>query len=201
MTAEPAPRARLRRELRRLRRELPLPTRRRHARAFAHHALGLRELRRARRIALYWPVRAEADSRPLIRRLQRLGRAVYLPVIRGARMRFARHRGASVLRRGRFGIPQPRGRARSLPALCLDAILAPLLGFDDAGTRLGSGGGWYDRSLAFRLRRRRWRRPHFLGLAYSAQRCPPLAREPWDVPLDALLCEHGWRRLPLPPAA
>jgi 5-formyltetrahydrofolate cyclo-ligase len=197
-TALAGQRAALRRQLRHLRRELPSNLQRRHARAFARHALALRELRRARRIAVYWPVRAEADSRLLMQRLLHAGREVYLPVIRGGRMRFARHRDGAALGRGRFGIPQPPRPAQSLAARDLDAIIAPLLGFDDAGTRLGSGGGWYDRCLAFRLRRSSWLRPRFLGLACSAQRCPPLARASWDVPLDAVLHEHGWRRFAVP---
>ncbi len=71
-----------------------------------------------------------------------------------------------------------------------DLVLAPLLGYDDTGTRLGRGGGWYDRAI-------RAARDHkhcpMIGLAFAGQKLDRIPREDHDVPLDGLLTETGFR--------
>ena len=88
--------------------------------------------------------------------------------------------------------PQPTGPARQAAAFC-DLVLLPLLAFDDAGNRLGTGGGYYDRLLAFRTRRSRWRGPLLLGVAHSSQRLPSIAHLPTDIALDGVVTERGIR--------
>ena len=68
----------------------------------------------------------------------------------------------------------------------------PLLAFDRHGTRLGSGGGYYDRLLAFR---RQAGPPPCRGDLPVQGTTARLPREAWDVPLDALCTETGWRTL------
>jgi len=75
----------------------------------------------------------------------------------------------------------------------LDLILTPLLAFDQQGNRMGMGAGYYDRSFAFRRYRQQWQQPRLVGTAWSFQEQQQLNAQPWDVPLDALVCEHGWR--------
>lgn len=61
-------------------------------------------------------------------------------------------------------------------------ILLPGRAFDEAGTRHGQGGGWYDRFLS-RVPVE-WVR---LGVCFSNQLSPiPLEAKPWDEPVDAL---------------
>jgi 5-formyltetrahydrofolate cyclo-ligase len=69
-----------------------------------------------------------------------------------------------------------------------DIILMPLLGFDKHGTRLGYGGGYYDRTLAHLTRR-----PKLLGFAFARQEVDYIPREAHDVPLDAVVTEIGVR--------
>ena len=80
--------------------------------------------------------------------------------------------------------------AQLLPGISLDLVLVPLVGFDDQGTRLGMGGGFYDRSFATRLFRRYWRKPRLIGVAYELQRVAHLDRQPWDVALDGVVTEQ-----------
>lgn len=61
-------------------------------------------------------------------------------------------------------------------------VLLPGRLFDEAGTRLGQGGGWYDRFLS-RVPNE-WVR---LGICFADQLSPtPLEAKPWDEPVDAL---------------
>lgn len=59
----------------------------------------------------------------------------------------------------------------------------PLLACDHSGTRIGMGGGFYDRTLASAPGL-----PFRLGLAHDFQLLSQsLKREKWDQPLDALI--------------
>ncbi len=69
-----------------------------------------------------------------------------------------------------------------------DIIIMPLLGFDSRGTRLGYGGGYYDRTLAGL-----GKKPLLVGLAFAAQELDEIPREPHDVPLDVIVTEAGVR--------
>ena len=65
--------------------------------------------------------------------------------------------------------------------------MLPLVGFDANGHRLGMGGGWYDRSLAFRHADAA--PPWLVGAAFETQRLDAIAAEAWDVRLDAVCTE------------
>jgi 5-formyltetrahydrofolate cyclo-ligase len=152
---------------------------------------GLRALRAAsRRVALYLAVRSELGTAPLLAALLRRGVHLYLPRLAPAGMQFVRIHRHSPLRPNGHGIRQPL-RGPRCSARRLDVILLPLVAFDRRGTRLGAGGGHYDRALA---RRPPYRRPLRVGYAYALQCCDELPREPWDVRLDAVITDRGvWR--------
>jgi 5-formyltetrahydrofolate cyclo-ligase len=63
-------------------------------------------------------------------------------------------------------------------------ILLPLLAFDRAGHRLGTGGGWYDTSLAYLRDATRPATPLLVGVGYAFQEVDAVPPEPWDVDLD-----------------
>lgn len=148
-------------------------------------------------IAAYLPVDGEVDPLPLMLRAWEMGKIVYLPVLvpfNHNRLWFARYEPGDALVRNRFGIPEPARihRERSA-AIGLDLVLAPLVGFDKKGNRLGMGGGFYDRSFEFLNRRRQWCKPRLIGLAYEFQKLKNLPQEPWDVPLHAVVTERKLR--------
>ncbi|GHB14482.1 hypothetical protein GCM10009038_11100 [Salinicola rhizosphaerae] len=154
------------------------------------------EVQRARRVALYLPSDGEIDPRPLIAWFEKRCVAVYLPVLRPLsdnRLWFVRYHRGTRMAINRFGIPEPdtrhgAHRARRLPAWALDTILLPLVGFDDAGNRIGMGGGFYDRTLAFARRTRP--KPSLIGLAHDCQHVDALPVAGWDVPLDAIVSDQ-----------
>lgn len=195
---EPAllPRPQLRRLLRQARRALT-PAQQHEAarglyRQLAQHPL----FRRARHIALYLPNDGEIDPRLLLRAAQRRGKATYLPVLSPwprTKMVFQRIRPGEALRPNRFRILEPHvSLARQRKVWALDLVLLPLVGFDDVGGRLGMGGGFYDRSLAYLARRRQWRKPTLLGLAHECQKVGRLAQASWDVPLQGTVSDKRW---------
>jgi len=189
-------RPQLRRQLRKARRSLSLAEQRAAARGLyrqmAQHPL----FRRARHVSLYLPMDGEIDPRLLLREAQRRGKATYLPVLKAwpsTRMVFQRVRPGEKFRPNRFRIPEPRINPRRQRKIwALDLILMPLVGFDDEGGRLGMGGGFYDRSLAYLARRKNWRKPVLLGMAHECQKVRRLAQASWDVPLQGTVSDKRW---------
>ncbi|WP_277373172.1 5-formyltetrahydrofolate cyclo-ligase [Pseudomonas sp. AA-38] len=189
-------RPQLRRLLRQKRRSLS-PSQQRQAahglyRQLVQHPL----FRRARHIALYLPNDGEIDPRPLLRAAQRHGKHTYLPVLSAwprTKMVFQRISRNEKLAGNRFRILEPRPQPkRQRQPWTLDLLLLPLVGFDDRGGRLGMGGGFYDRSLAYLRMRKNWHKPTLLGLAHECQRVDELALASWDVPLQATVSDERW---------
>ncbi|OLF51231.1 5-formyltetrahydrofolate cyclo-ligase [Pseudomonas chlororaphis] len=195
---EPAPlsRPQLRRMLRKARRALGPPEQRQAARGLYRQLTQHPLFRRARHISLYLPTDGEIDPRPLLRAAQRRGKATYLPVLSAwprTKMVFQRVRPGEKLRPNRFRILEPRvNLARQRKVWALDLVLLPLVGFDESGGRLGMGGGFYDRSLAYLARRQSWRKPTLLGLAHECQKVAKLDQASWDVPLQGTVTDRQW---------
>ncbi|WPN47051.1 5-formyltetrahydrofolate cyclo-ligase [Pseudomonas sp. P8_241] len=195
---EPAllPRPQLRRMLRKARRALT-PSQQRQAARGLYRQLAQQPLfRRAKHISLYLPTDGEIDPCLLLRAAQRRGKATYLPVLSAwprTKMAFQRVRPGEKLKPNRFRILEPRANiARQRKIWALDLVLLPLVGFDDVGGRLGMGGGFYDRSLAYLARRNDWRKPTLLGLAHECQKVERLAQASWDVPLQGTVTDKAW---------
>lgn len=190
----------LRRTLRQRRRGLSPREQRLHARALTR-SLG-KELAflRARRIAAYWPADGEIDPGPLLTLVRRRGRRTYLPVLRSlakGRLWFLPFTPGEPLQPNHYGIPEPRrGREHIHLPWCLDLLLVPLVAFDGDCNRLGMGGGFYDRTLAYLRQRTQWRRPRLIGVAHECQRLARIVPKPWDIPLDGVATERRiyWRR-------
>jgi len=181
-----------RRELRDRRAALTPLQRATAAHAIAGHVGATRWLRGRRPIALYASVGNEVDTMPLRALARRRRCPIYLPCIvdyRARRMVFALDTGAASAL-NRLGIPEPDPHALIAPR-ALSVVLLPILGFDGHGTRLGTGGGYYDRLFAFRRQRRSWHRPLLVGVAFECQRLPLIERCSHDVPLDAVVTERG----------
>ncbi|HLI17986.1 MAG TPA: 5-formyltetrahydrofolate cyclo-ligase [Rhodanobacteraceae bacterium] len=143
------------------------------------------------RIAGYWAVRGELPLNLAVASLARREQQYFLPVLSQARqLHFAEYATGAAVTHNRFGIPEPAVPAdRWLTPRDMDVILLPLLAFDRRGHRLGTGGGWYDTSLAFLHDLPRPAVPLLVGVAYAFQEIEAVPAEPWDVDLDYVVTD------------
>lgn len=155
--------------------------------AAAQHFFNAVPLQAGDVVAAYWRIRDELDCQPILVKLMDSNQKVVLPVVVGPEQPLdlrVWEPGASLYESG-FGTLAPSELA---PRAEPDIVLMPLLGFDARGTRLGYGGGYYDRTLA-----RLSKKPRLVGLAFAAQELERIPREPHDVPLDMIVTEAGVR--------
>lgn len=180
----------LRRELRNRRRELPAGERIAAAERLAAQLLALPFAPSSGYVAGYWAMDGEIALHVWQLRLPR--ECVYcLPLLNDdGRLRFAPWRPGDALVSNRHGIPEPDiAETSMLEPEQMDLVVAPLVGFDGRGHRLGMGGGWYDRSFAFRHQRPA--PPWLVGAAFDVQRVETLDRADWDVALDAVCTQSS----------
>ena len=183
-------RATIRRLMRERRREVPPAARIGAADGLAAELLA-QPLRPGSKVAGYWAADGEIALHAWQMRLPR--DVVYcLPMLHpDGRLRFAPWRAGDAVEANRFGIPEPVAAADALldPAE-LDLVVVPLVGFDARCHRLGMGGGWYDRSFAFRHRQPA--PPRLVGAAFAFQQVAEgLPSEDWDVQLDAVCTDQS----------
>lgn len=189
MTEHDVPdRSALRRRLRDARRALPAPARIAAAQALAAHLLALDGAPTHGAVAGYWAMDGEVALHAWQLGLPR-GVTYCLPVLCDDQLlRFAPWRAGTALVANRFGIPEPDvPRAALIDAADMQLVVAPLVAFDARGHRLGMGGGWYDRTFAFR--RTRGAPPRLIGAAFALQQVEDLQPREWDIALDAICTE------------
>jgi 5-formyltetrahydrofolate cyclo-ligase len=181
------PRSALRQQLRQRRRDIPAAQRIAAAETLADALLALPFAPPHGRVAGYWALDGEIA---LHRWQMRLPDTVSycLPVLAGEVLRFAPWRPGQPLAANRYGIPEPDiAMEDTLSAEQMTLVVAPLVGFDAQCRRLGMGGGWYDRSFAFRHTRPA--PPWLVGVGFAAQAVDNLPVQPWDVAVDAICTE------------
>lgn len=138
--------------------------------------------KQAQNIAVYWPSAHEFDAQPIIQSIHQSNKNCYLPIVKpNHAMHFAQYQRGQVLKPNQYGILEP-DNLKTIRRDLLDLIIVPLLAFNKRGTRLGMGGGYYDRFLAGR----KSRKPVIVGIGYKEQECANLTRQTWDVKMDKL---------------
>lgn len=140
---------------------------------------------RGRVFSGYWPINGEPDLRALLVDLHAAGVTVALPVVetKAAPLVFRRWTPQTKMIRGVWNILVPPPEAE---ALTPEITLAPLVGWDDEGYRLGYGGGYFDRTLAALSPR-----PFTIGVGFQSARLATIYPQPHDIPLDLIVTETG----------
>ena len=165
-----------------------------HAEIISQRIIHSRLYRHSRHIALYLSADGEVDLSPLINKLHTYSKKCYLPVIlsrQHAIMAFAPYEKHTRMRKNCFGILEPVFQKKQLKtARQMDLVLAPLVGFDDHGNRMGMGGGFYDRALQhLKSNKTRRLKPKFIGIAHELQKVTQLQSQIWDISLNAIVTE------------
>jgi len=97
---------------------------------------------RAKRIMLYLPLATEVNLYPLIRRLRKEKRELYVPFMEGKSFRLVKYR--LPLKTKRFGIKEPKD-SKQYRNQNIDIAIVPIVGVDVTLRRVGFGKGMYDR--------------------------------------------------------
>ena len=177
----------LRRQLRKQRRQLNHFQQQQSEKQVFHRLIRSPKFQSAQHIGMYLHAFGEIQTKLIIDYALSKHKKIYLPMICNMNQhlvwvrisrnqyqnkRFSMHR---------LGMQEPM-QSRGLHVSKLDLLLMPLLACDYSGTRLGKGGGFYDRTLASAKFK-----PYRLGLAHTFQLTNiPILRKKWDQPLDEL---------------
>jgi len=163
---------------------LPAAEHARLSQAIERHLADLVDATSPRILAFRWPFRAEFDARSLIAARLPHGLRACLPVVMDSDspLEFREWTPRSEMIEDRYGIHIP-ARGDTLQP---DAILMPLNGFDEAGYRLGYGGGYFDRSLAALHPQ-----PRAIGVGFELARVASIRPQAYDLPMDFIITEAG----------
>jgi 5-formyltetrahydrofolate cyclo-ligase len=126
---------------------------------------------------------SEIDPAPAIWRLRERGVRIAYPRIEAPGvlgLHFVDHELDLVP--GPFGLAQPSEHAPRAPHTLVDAVLVPGVAFDEQGSRLGYGGGYYDRLLPIC-------RPDCvrIGIAFDEQVLDHIPAEEHDECVDVVI--------------
>jgi 5-formyltetrahydrofolate cyclo-ligase len=138
----------------------------------------------ARTLLLFYSFGSEIPTAGIIQRSLDEGRRVFLPLLEGGEMLASELRPGDSLAATTYGPKEPSTRVPVDPAE-VDLVIAPGLGFDRLGHRLGYGGGHYDRYLP-KLRPETPR----LGIAFHQQLVAELPHDPGDERLDLVVTDR-----------
>ena len=136
--------------------------------------------RKAKTIFGYMPYNQEVRTIPIMEKALRDGKKIAVPKVYGDTMRFIYLDDLTQVEKSDMGIPEPVADepvAEDKTAL----VLMPGLAFDEAGHRIGYGGGFYDKFLTAE--------PNHptVALCYDFQMFDHLDTEEFDIPVDMVI--------------
>jgi 5-formyltetrahydrofolate cyclo-ligase len=178
-------------------------------------------LKNIQNIGVYLAQTGELNLSPLIKILWALNKNIYVPMIqnqsqnqnsnpnspqapKSKMLKFGKYTEHTQCRPNsyfeKFGVQilEPIKPLSFIHPAELDLVLLPLLAFDSHGTRLGTGGGYYDATFNPIKNNKnntnnsspkpKQSKPYLLGCAFDFQQSKILIpKDPWDVKLDGAL--------------
>jgi 5-formyltetrahydrofolate cyclo-ligase len=182
----PASKNNLRRQCLKRRHSLTAETIAEASHQIAQRIQSLESYQKSHHIAWYHPVGGEVDLSGLWQQALNAAKSCYCPVIQANKtLLFLPFTTTTTWLKNRYGIPEPAvPLSEAKPITQLDLIFLPVVAFDPSLARLGSGAGYYDKTLAKY-------HPCLIGVAYEWQKQTSIPLEPWDIKLDAVITESN----------
>ena len=136
-------------------------------------------------IASFLSIKSEISTNELNQYLLSLEKILCLPVIENDKevLIFKKYSIGDKLKKGKFGVREPVNSQTYLP----DIIFVPCLAFDENGFRLGYGGGYYDKCMAYFFSINH--KFISIGLAYEEQKVKNVVHDNLDQKLNYILTE------------
>lgn len=177
-----------------MRAELPSEQADAHAKAMCEHLKNTDLfLHSDFKVGVYFAVNHEISLTSVIEHCWQMNIDCFLPVISQnddkQPLQFYPYTANTELRKNQYKIPEPgsaHDNVNAVAAKDLDVIFLPVVAYDLSGHRVGTGKGYYDRTLADREAKK----PILVGCAYELQQMHLITPNPWDIPLDMVVTEH-----------
>ena len=152
------------------------------------------KIKSAHHIAIYLTNDGELNTTPFIHWCWENNKRTYLPVIHPfskGNLLFIEYDKNTPMKTNQFGILEPKLNVNYIKAPSqIDIIFTPLVAFDSQGSRLGMGGGFYDRTLQHwypKYLMDKATLPYPIGLAHECQQVPHIPTEIWDIPIPEIM--------------
>jgi len=154
----------------------------------------LREFQKAGSVLLYVSFRSEVNTMNYLEDVLSLGKVLILPRVdpKKRTLRLFEVRDVSELSHGYMGILEPPAtKEREVSLNAVDLVIIPGTGFDITGSRIGYGGGYYDRLLGYESKQLARVEKHIttIALAFEEQIGTTIPTEPHDIKVDMIVTE------------
>jgi len=178
--------AEVRNELLRKRDRIPPEVRKVKNRLIRERLLSLAEFKNASVIFFFASFRTEVDTTELIKTSLSTGKRVVLPKVKKDTQELLLYEITDFgqLSPGYMGIPEPHVHERQMSINDVELVIIPGAGFDISGSRIGYGGGYYDRLLAG------LQKPvPVIAPAYEEQVVDVIPSEPHDIKVQIIVTD------------
>ena len=139
------------------------------------------ELKNAKRIALYRAFGGEVPTDGLAGCFLSRGIKCCFPKVENDRLFFYDCSDLDKdFEKGSFGIREPKDTNGKVDPKDIDVVVLPAVAYNEEGTRLGMGGGFYDRFIESCGTDR----PYLLGICYEFQICSAVPSASHDIAAD-----------------
>ncbi|WP_131781038.1 5-formyltetrahydrofolate cyclo-ligase [Legionella gresilensis] len=147
----------------------------------------LKQYRYAKNIALYNASNGEISLQEIWQSAPLQGKFCCFPALtKDKTLLFLPATPTTSFKENQYGILEPDiNFSQAISPKELNLIFLPLVAFDEHGTRLGRGAGYYDRTLA------KENHPLLIGIAYDFQHQHLIIPQEWDVPLTAVITPNN----------